>query len=289
MYSPYHRSQSHIHICGVPIANVSRGEAISILKPFLEFSNNNPKTVFFVNARTINLIFSNTEYKNLLKSATILLPDGSGILLAGVVKSLHFKNNLNGTDFIPAFLKATTNGERKYFFLGARPKTIAAASAAAVNMFPGWNLVGYHHGYLDHAQSKLVIRKINATGSNLLLIGMGNPVQEKWICRYRDDLNVPLCIAVGGLFSFWAGNRIRAPLLFRRFGLEWFWILLTEHHKWRRYTIDIWSYLLSFYRFDLVNMQRNRTSDIVEISTYRNGDSLSQYNPNLMDVFKRFL
>jgi N-acetylglucosaminyldiphosphoundecaprenol N-acetyl-beta-D-mannosaminyltransferase len=71
----------------------------------------------------------------------------------------------------------------------------------------------------------------------LLLVGMGNPLQEQWIDRNLTRLHVPLCMGTGGLFDHWAGNIKRAPRWVRRLGCEWLQLLLQQPHKWRRYLL----------------------------------------------------
>ena len=82
-----------------------------------------------------------------------------------------------------------------------------------------------------------VIRQINQAQPDVLLVGMGNPLQERWIHRHRHQLDVPLCIGVGGLFHYWAGDLQRAPIWLRRWGAEWLGILLQQPHKARRYLL----------------------------------------------------
>lgn len=88
----------------------------------------------------------------------------------------------------------------------------------ARGMYPGWELAGFHHGYLSQDAVAAAIERINAARAHLLLVGMGNPLQELWIDRYRDRLQVPVSIGVGGLFDHWGGNLKRAPRWVRRHG-----------------------------------------------------------------------
>ena len=88
-----------------------------------------------------------------------------------------------------------------------------------------------------NARMERVIEEINGREVNMLLVGMGNPIQEQWIHRHRAALRVPLTIAVGGLFSYWAGELERAPAWMRAHGLEWLHILRRQPSKARRYLI----------------------------------------------------
>jgi N-acetylglucosaminyldiphosphoundecaprenol N-acetyl-beta-D-mannosaminyltransferase len=82
-----------------------------------------------------------------------------------------------------------------------------------------------------------VIGRINRARADLLLVGMGNPRQERWIAANRGRLGVGLAMGVGGLFHYWSGDLERAPMWIRRRGLEWMYILKQHPHKCRRYLL----------------------------------------------------
>jgi len=78
---------------------------------------------------------------------------------------------------------------------------------------------------------------INRAAPDMLLVAMGNPLQERWLHAHLPALRVPVSVGVGGLFDHWAGNLRRAPVWVRRLGIEWVQILLHQPHKWRRYVL----------------------------------------------------
>ena len=122
--------------------------------------------------------------------------------------------------------------------LGADSSSIERAARHAKREFSGWTLAGSHHGYVtDEADALRVIDQINASGADVLLVGMGNPIQERWLHEHRERLNVPVAMAVGGLFNYWAGDIRRAPAWLRKRGLEWLGILLQQPKKARRYLL----------------------------------------------------
>ena len=113
--------------------------------------------------------------------------------------------------------------------LGADARTVGVAADYARRVYPGWTLAGYHHGYLtDDSLVSAAIDQINAAHPDVLLVGMGNPAQECWISRHLPRLKAPVCMGIGGLFDYWAGNVSRAPRWLRRFGHEWVWRLYQQ-------------------------------------------------------------
>jgi len=227
-----------ISILGVTVTDVTRPRAIALLEELIERLDGRTHSVFFVNAHTLNLAAADEQYRRVLDSADHVLGDGTGVRWAARLQNIHLRENLAGTDLAPALLRALAGRGYRYYLLGGDEAMIARAARHAAGAFPGWIQAGYHHGYLsDLAASAEAIRQINAARPDLLLVGMGNPLQERWIHAHRHQLEVPLCMAVGGLFSYWSGNLRRAPRWLRRWGWEWLGILCQQPHKARRYLL----------------------------------------------------
>jgi N-acetylglucosaminyldiphosphoundecaprenol N-acetyl-beta-D-mannosaminyltransferase len=144
-------------------------------------------------------------------------------------------------------LLAATPGLR-VFLLGGVDGVNARAAAGVARQFDV-EVVGRHHGWLDISGYAPVIELINAAAPDLLLVGFGNPAQEKWIARYRSALQVPLVAGTGGLFGFWAGTRVRASTFSRRIGMEWVDIMIREPHKTRRYLLGNPKFLYRIVRW----------------------------------------
>ena len=178
--------------------------------------------------------------------------DGTGVRWAARLGGVRLRANLNGTDFVPALLAAADGEARSCFLLGAEPDVAAAAAAVITRDYPGWRVVGHHHGFLDEATGERVLDAIVAARPDLLLVGMGNPVQERWIAAHRGRCPVRLAVGVGALFAYMSGDHRRAPLALRRLGLEWVFVLLLQRHKWRRYLSGAPRFLLRVLRERLV-------------------------------------
>ena len=212
-----------------------------------EGSRSNP--IYIVNAHSLNLAAESAHYRTVLNSAYRVLADGTGARWAARIRGVRLKANLVGTDLVPELFRATAGRGYRYYMLGADARTIELAARACARMYPGWTLAGFHHGYIhDDAVASAVIDEINATGAHLLLVGMGNPLQELWIHRHRDRLHLPVSIGVGGLFDHWSGNLQRAPTWVRKHGFEWLQLLLQQPHKWRRYLLGNPKFLLRMVR-----------------------------------------
>ena len=230
-------SVNTVTILGVKISNATTEEAITLIERLANGGTERTHPIYIVNAHTLNLAVEQPDYHAALTSAYCVFGDGTGVRWAARQRRVQMQDNLVGTDLVPAIFIATAGCGYRYFLLGADSDSIERAARYCQTFYPGWELAGYSHGYLDGEASHRVIATINAAQPHLLLVGMGNPKQEQWIHRYHDQLRVPVALGVGGLFDHWAGNLNRAPQWVRKMGYEWLQLLLQQPHKWRRYLL----------------------------------------------------
>ena len=216
-------------VLGVGIDNVTRRQAIERIEQAIGRRDERPISVFFVNAHTLNLAAADPSYREVFDAADFVLADGTGVRWAARLQGVRVLENMVGTDFTPELFQQTADRGYSYFMLGADEQTVGVAADYARRVFPGWTQAGYHHGYLtDDAITSAAIDQINAARPDVLLVGMGNPVQERWIARHLPRLNVAVCMGIGGLFDYWADNVSRAPRWLCRVGHEWVWRLYQQ-------------------------------------------------------------
>jgi N-acetylglucosaminyldiphosphoundecaprenol N-acetyl-beta-D-mannosaminyltransferase len=238
---------SSVSVLGVGITNPSREDAIAAIENWITARDAVSRSLYLVNAHTLNLAYEDTSYRRVLNAATAVFGDGTGVRWGARSRGVRMRANLVGTDLLPDLFAATAGRGYRYFLLGGSESAIERAARYAEARFPGWQLVGHHHGYV-WGDSARVTARINDARPHLLLVGMGNPLQERWIHEHLPELRVPLSVGVGGLFDHWAGNLKRAPLWVRHLGIEWLQILLQQPHKWRRYLIGNWLFLARLWR-----------------------------------------
>ena len=187
--------------------------------------------IAFMNAHCFNVLVGDREYNDALESADYLLPDGIGVELAARLRGKKLKANLNGTDFIPAFLGTMQAEKPSVFFLGAKPGIAERAAARLQQEFPKLLVSGCWDGYGVAGTDAEAIEAINSSGADILLVAKGVPSQEIWISQHRGILRPKFIFGVGAFFDFWAGEVMRAPSWLRRFRLEWLWRLAMEPRR----------------------------------------------------------
>jgi N-acetylglucosaminyldiphosphoundecaprenol N-acetyl-beta-D-mannosaminyltransferase len=232
-------SEEFFTVLGVHILNITKQRGIDLLEEAVKRRDRPPHSVFFVNAHTLNLASADPRYREVLNCGDFVFGDGTGIRWGARLQGAKMRENLVGTDFTPALFKETANREYSYFMLGGDEPTVALAARYAQENFPGWRQVGYHHGFLKSPEvNTAAIEMINASKADVLLVGMGNPLQERWIQAQLGRLDVSVCLGIGGLFDYWAGNVSRAPAWIRKLGHEWIWRLFQQpREKARRYLL----------------------------------------------------
>jgi N-acetylglucosaminyldiphosphoundecaprenol N-acetyl-beta-D-mannosaminyltransferase len=229
-----------LDVLGVHITDVTMARALELLLGMLQNPARTPNAVYFVNASTLNLACDDPSYRALLERGSRVFGDGTGIRWAArMLYGERLRDNVNGTDLTPQLFAAGRDKGLKYFLLGNKPERIERAARFTQEQFPGWTLAGYHHGYVnqDPAANQSAIDAIRAAAPHLLLVGMGNPLQEQWIDRHIGELGVPLCMGTGGLFDYWSGDLERASKWVRAIGYEWLHLLIKQPTKARRYLI----------------------------------------------------
>ena len=230
------RDVDSFRLFGIWINNVSMKRAVDMVTA--EPVHTTPRIGYFANVNSFNLAHENDYFKQVVNSADFVFADGSGVRLAARVNGVALKDNVNGTDMLPKLCESARDRGLSIYLLGADHGVADTAANALAVQYPGLKIAGTHHGYIDANQSQELIKQINAAGTDILLVGMGSPVQEQWLCEHAHQLRCRSALAVGGLFDFFSGRIPRAPLWMRELGMEWVWRLLQEPKaKFHRYVI----------------------------------------------------
>ncbi|MEM9356280.1 MAG: WecB/TagA/CpsF family glycosyltransferase [Pseudomonadota bacterium] len=198
-----------------------------------------PTNIGFVNAHFVNLVHEQVGLGETIKQFDCFYADGIGVKIAARAEGVALTDNVNGTDLFPILCRQAAAGNVGLFLLGGQTGIAAAAAANMEARSPGLTVSGTASGhFVDSRDEQTTIEQINASGAEILLVGMGMPIQEQWIIRNRHRLAPSVIIAVGGLFDFYSGRIRRAPKALRDNGLEWAWRLAMEPRRlFNRYVI----------------------------------------------------
>lgn len=222
-----------IKILDVNIDRLNLEQSIERIRKLITESSE-PALVVTPNSEMLAVAAENKDLARILNSADLATADGIGVVLAARILGMPLEERVAGFDLISLLFKEFANEEINFYFLGAKPGIVDRAAANLKVKYPDLNISGYHHGYLDRENQEQVIAEINSKNVDLLLVGMGVPLQEKFLDNNLKKLNVGAAITVGGSFDVLAGEVNRAPLWVQKLALEWFYRLLQEPSRFGR-------------------------------------------------------
>ena len=218
-----------ISVRGVNIDNVTMDEATEIIDTFA--ASKSFHAVFTPNAEIVQLCVEDKDMLELVNSADLIVPDGAGVVLASKILKKPLKGKVAGVELGEKAISLSNEKGYRVFLLGSKPGIAELAAEKLREKYPDFNLVGTNDGYFkkEGAESDAVIDKINSANTDILFVCLGVPAQEKWIMANRDKLkNVGLIMGLGGSLDSYAGTVKRAPKIFIKLGLEWFYRLIKE-------------------------------------------------------------
>jgi N-acetylglucosaminyldiphosphoundecaprenol N-acetyl-beta-D-mannosaminyltransferase len=230
-----------VAILGVQIDAVTMHDAIDVIRHLI--ARGRPAFVFSLNVDILMKVTKDPELKRIYDAAELVLVDGTPMMWAARFLGSPLPERVSGSDFIPVLSRAIASEARRLFLLGGVPGVAETARVWLEQNNPGLVVVdtysppfGFEH---DADECAGIVSRIRAAKPDLLLVALGAPKEQKWLHRYRNELQVPVSIGVGSALDYLAGRLRRAPRWMQRAGLEWSFRLLQEPHRlWRRYLIE---------------------------------------------------
>src|SRR4028119_1795604 len=226
---------NRVKILNISIDNLSESELLKKL---------NSGIVFTPNVDHLIKLQDDLEFLKAYDSASYTLCDSKILFYISRFLGTPLKEKISGSDLFPAFYEYHKNNENiKIFLLGAR-EGVAIKAQNKINAKVGRPIVvGAHSPSFgfekDEEECLKIIEIIKQSGATVLAVGVGAPKQEKFICKYKDQLpNIKIFLAIGATIDFEAGNIKRAPKWISEAGLEWLYRLLSEPKRlWKRYLV----------------------------------------------------
>ncbi|MEX0269954.1 WecB/TagA/CpsF family glycosyltransferase [Leptolyngbyaceae cyanobacterium UHCC 1019] len=208
------------------------------------------------NVHSFNLSVQLPWFYSFLQDSDIVHCDGMGILKAArfMGEELPIEYRASYTILMPKLLEYCDHNNLSIFLLGSKPKYLQAALVQMRQQYPNIKVAG-HHGYFqkeDAAQNEAIVQQINSMKPNILIVGMGMPIQEHWIQQHRDRLDVNVIMPGGAVIDRLAGAVLDCPTVLSNMGLEWLYRLYKEPKRLAvRYLLGNPAFVLQvlLYRF----------------------------------------
>jgi N-acetylglucosaminyldiphosphoundecaprenol N-acetyl-beta-D-mannosaminyltransferase len=218
--------------------------------------------VLNVNVHCLNLAYREPWLRQFQNRARLVFCDGAGVMLGARILGYRIPQRITYADWMWQLAQFAEPRGLTFFFLGARPGVADKAAARLKERFPDLRILSTHHGYFDKtagsSENGAVIQEVNAVQPNILVVGFGMPLQERWLLENWEHIEANVALTGGAVFDYVSGELRRPPGWMTDHGLEWLGRLLIEPSRlWQRYVIGnplfLWRALkqrLGLLRFD---------------------------------------
>lgn len=203
--------------------------------------NGRPRLLFDVNGHAVALFHGHPGYRQAMEAADIVHADGQPIVLASrLLCKRPIAERSATTDMIFDIAERASREGLSFYLLGGDEAVNARCAEKLRQRYPDLRIAGRRHGYFDKTEEAQVAADINASGADIVWVGLGKPFEQELSVRLRDRLACGWIITCGGCFNFVAGSYTRAPRYMQALGLEWLYRLITNPRKlfWRYLTTN---------------------------------------------------
>ena len=213
-----------LDIMGLQFDNVTMDEAAARAEQILA----GDRTCYAVtpNAEIAQSCVTDDRLREIVRKAGLVLPDGIGVIYASRILKKPLKQRVPGVEFGENLVSALRDTGKTIFFLGGKPGVAEEAAHRLQVKYPGLKVAGTKDGYFQREEE--AVEAVQQAKPDVLFVCLGSPKQEYFMADHFDQLGATLMVGLGGSLDVYAGKVERAPALFRKLGLEWFYRLLRQ-------------------------------------------------------------
>jgi N-acetylglucosaminyldiphosphoundecaprenol N-acetyl-beta-D-mannosaminyltransferase len=233
------RVYSRVTVGGLRTACISRGQLGGLMVGdclAARGGRREPRLVFASNGHAIAMAALDTRFRATFVQADLIHADGEPVVIASkLLSKIPVPERSATTDFLFDAARTASEFGLKFFMLGSTEEINARAAGAVKAAYPGVEIVGRRNGYFRRDEEEAIIAAINASGADVLWVGLGVPFEYEFCLRNKSRLKVGWVVTCGGCFNFAAGAYQRAPGWMQKNGLEWLFRLWQEPRRlfWR--------------------------------------------------------
>lgn len=226
---------SKVDILGISLDNWKQAEFIEHL---------NSGIVFTPNVDHVMQLRRDAEYRQAYSIADYKLCNSQVLLMASRLLGDPIQEKILSSEIFSEFCEHHQHNDDISLFLVGEGY-IPTVAAEKINQKANRELVVGHYTPPSNFQGteiecERMIRQINSSDANTLVLGLQSPIQEKWVYQYQDRLkNIKIIFALGDGLAIEAGIEPRAPKSMSDCGIEWFFRLMhNPQNLWKRYLVD---------------------------------------------------
>ena len=228
---------SRINIMGVPVDALTMDQTVQKIISYIE--KGTPSQHMAINPAKVIRMMEDKQVRDGIRRCEVISVDGIGFLFASRVLGKPLPERVTGIDLMDNLLQEASNRGLRPYFLGAKQEVVEKAVAHYQQKFPNLEFAGFRNGYFSLEDEKGIAESIAEAQADMLFVAISSPKKEQFLAQWRDTMNIPYCMGVGGSFDVIAGKVKRAPKLLQRLGLEWTYRWKQEPRRMlRRNAID---------------------------------------------------
>jgi N-acetylglucosaminyldiphosphoundecaprenol N-acetyl-beta-D-mannosaminyltransferase len=236
------------NILGVGVSVTDLGQALERVESFIGDGGGHYVCVCNVDAVVTGM--RDPGFRRIQNRADLVLPDGMPIAWGSRLLGFRQQRQVRGPDLVLALCQRSVERGYSHFFYGGRDGVPQRLARKLASRFPGLRVAGcYSPPFrpLTPEEDQRVVGMINASGADILWVGLGAPKQEHWMASHRGRVQASVMIGVGAAFDFHSGTVKEAPGWVQRSGLEWLFRLSREPGRlWQRYLLGNTAFVVEF-------------------------------------------
>lgn len=231
-----------INVLGVLIDPLTLEQALAYI--FAGLAQDRRLLIAHANLTGLNLAYELGWLRAFYNRCDLVYCDGMGVLLGARWLGYQIPERYTLADWVWTLAERAAQQNASLFLLGNPPGVAERAGESLRRRCPSLRIAGAQHGFFDQSpgspENQAVIDQINAARPDILLVGLGMPLQERWLMESWPALNVKVAITCGALFEYLSGDLRRGPRWMTQFYLEWLARLLISPRRYtRRYLRDL--------------------------------------------------
>lgn len=195
--------------------------------------NKEKRFIITVNSETLMKSENDRELENILKGNYSFVPDGIAVVKAAKKLDINISERITGIDIAEHLLNNANVNKYSMYLFGAKEEVIQALVEKIKKEYKNIKLLGYSNGYVDNKDK--IMEDIIKFNPDICMIALGIPEQEKLIYKYINKAKNGIYVGVGGSFDVLSGSKLRAPKIFIKLNLEWFYRIITEPKRLKRF------------------------------------------------------
>lgn len=224
-----------------------------LLSNFINSNKKEKKLTTFLNP--YSYILARQEVK-LLENFNI---EVDGIALVMILRFFNIicvqRKSFDMTSLAPIVFNNAVEESKSVYFIGAERGVIDQAIVNIRSRYPKLNVIGFKHGYFNNQKERFqVLKNINKMNPEIVVCGMGTPLQENFLFDLQSLGWTGLGYTCGGFLHQTAKGIEYYPKWIDKYNLRWIYRIYDEPKLLFRYIID-YPKFLGLFLYDYLELK----------------------------------